>query len=70
MNIDAPKVQIVRDSCNGLDLVGKKITHKQYGECIVVGYSNISGSPAVFFYDVPKWNDKLVFVDEKNLILD
>ena len=44
-------VKIVKESKKGLDWLGKIVTHKDLGEGIVVGYSNISGEPFVVFYD-------------------
>lgn len=45
------EVKIVKESKKGLDWLGKIVTHKDLGEGIVVGYSNISGEPFVVFYD-------------------
>lgn len=43
------EVKIVKESKKGLDWLGKIVTHKDLGEGIVVGYSNISGEPFVVF---------------------
>lgn len=66
---EQPVVKVIRTSCIGLDILGKIIIHEKCGEGIVVGYSDISGQPAVFFYDVPWWNDTVVFVDAHDLTL-
>lgn len=34
---------------------GQKVHHDQHGNGIVVGFSNISGEPFVFFYAVQRW---------------
>jgi hypothetical protein len=52
-------VLIVKQSCIGLDLVGKTITHKTKGDGVIVGYSSVSGEPFAFFYDGQEESDRV-----------
>ncbi len=52
-------VLIVKESCLGLDLLGKIITHKTKGEGVIVGYSSVSGEPFAFFYNDQNISDKV-----------
>lgn len=42
--------QVIKTSKIGLKWLGKTITHRVAGEGIVVGYSQITGEPFVYFY--------------------
>ena len=57
--LDTYIVKIVKESCIGLDLLGRTITHKTNGEGVVVGYSSISGEPFAFFYNEQNVSDRV-----------
>lgn len=60
------KFQVVKESKQGLDLLGKTVIHKDAGEGIVVGYSQITGEPFAFFYGLG--NDRIVCFSHKEII--
>ena len=43
-------IRVIKTSKIGLNWLGKTITHRIAGEGIVVGYSQVTGEPFVYFY--------------------
>ena len=65
------KVIIVKESkINGLNLnIGEKVSHNQLGEGVIVGFSDITGEPFVFFYDrANKKDDRPMCLSHKELL--
>lgn len=61
-------IRIVQESKKGLNLLGKRIIHKENGEGIVVGYSSYTGSPFAFFYELQKLSDRVTCFNEDDII--
>lgn len=62
------EVKIIENSCIGLDLLGKIITHKHAGKCVVVGYSSVSGEPFGFFYNTAQITDRVCCFSHRDII--
>lgn len=67
-HINTNIVQIVKESCIELDLLGKTVTHKTKGEGVIVGYSSISGEPFAFFYNDQYVSDRVCCFDHTEII--
>lgn len=60
------KVEIVKESKLGLELLGKIITHKTIGEGMVVGYSSITGQPFAYFYE--HGSNEIICISNRDVI--
>lgn len=65
------KIATVENQRGGKMKAGQKIFHNQFGRGIIVGFSEVSDEPVVYFYDseVQKfYKDRVISVSSEMLI--
>ena len=65
------KIATVENQCEGKMKAGQKIFHNQFGRGIIVGFSEVSDEPVVYFYDLEvqrRYEDHVICVASASII--